>query len=61
MPNKKAEVPVNCPKCKGGVLFDVSSRLGVAIGLKQVKCDKCGYQKGYKLWSANGPASSIRI
>jgi hypothetical protein len=33
---------VNCPRKDGGVLFDVSSLLAAALGVKQLKCDKCG-------------------
>lgn len=34
---------VLCPdkKCPG-VLFDTTSKLGAALGVKSVKCDKCG-------------------
>ena len=43
---------VNCPKCKTGVLFDVTSKLAVSLGHKQVKCDKCGYRHGFRIWKA---------
>jgi len=46
---------VNCPKCKRGVLFDVTPMLGVALGHKHVKCDRCGYRHGFKVVADSTP------
>jgi DNA-directed RNA polymerase subunit RPC12/RpoP len=35
---------VQCPKCKGGILFDTTSKLAMALGHKEVRCDKCGFR-----------------
>lgn len=37
---------VTCPRCKEGVLFDVTVPMAAAFGLKQLQCDKCGARIG---------------
>lgn len=32
---------VGCPRKKCGALYDTSSRLAVALGVKQLTCDRC--------------------
>lgn len=40
---------VNCPKCKTGVMFDISSRLAIGMGLKHTQCDVCGHKLAFKI------------
>jgi hypothetical protein len=40
---------INCPKCKRGVLFDVTPALASALGQKHVRCDMCDYRQGYDI------------
>ena len=53
---------MNCPKCKG-VLFDVTSKLAVSLGHKQVliplffqshECGKCGFRYVFRLFEYEG-------
>lgn len=39
---------VRCPRCKHGVMFDVTPRLAEAMGVKWVKCDRCEHQLAFK-------------
>lgn len=34
-------VSSSCPKCREGVLFNVSSRLAIAVGVLTLQCDNC--------------------
>ena len=51
MRKKITPYSVNCPKCKGGALFDITSRLAESLGHKVVKCDKCGYTHFFRIWT----------
>ena len=41
-------VPAQCPKCKTGLMFNVTSRLALALGVQNYKCDKCGHTASSK-------------
>ena len=43
---------VNCPRCKaGGILFDVTTPIAAATGVKQCKCDRCGLELSQRIYT----------
>ncbi len=44
----KKSKEINCPACKKGLMFDVSSRLAMALRVQHTECDLCHYKQAKK-------------
>lgn len=40
---------INCTKCAHGVMFNVSSKLALSLGVLELECDYCGHHFSKKV------------